>query len=370
MKRTGSFGMWLGVLAAGGTAWLLLAQAGPVAAGVRQSLAVCGNLLIPSLFPFMVLATLLPVTRAGWALSAPARWLGRLYGAPAAAAPALLMSWVGGYPAGARALAQLVDSRQLTPTQAQRILCYCVHAGPAFLVTVVGAGIFGSAQLGLALWGCQLVAGILVARLLGRIPRSAARQSPPPLAFPSFSTALVSSVSSAAGGMVAVCAFVLLMGGGVAMLEATGTLGRLAQLLSGLTAGWLTPAAARVLLAGGLEVTVGTAAATALTPLEALSVLPFLLSFGGVSVACQLAASVEARQLSLGRLLPARLLHGLLTQLLAWPLLAASCRALPAFASSAPALAADAKTPVATLLLLGAVAIFCMTLETPPAENR
>ena len=370
LKRLGSLGVWMGALAAGAAAWLLLAQARPVAAGIRQSLAVCGNLLIPSLFPFMVLATLLPNTRAGWALAAPARWLGRLYGAPPALAPALLMSWIGGYPAGARALAQLVDSRQITPRQASRALCYCVHGGPAFVVTVVGAGVFGSVRAGLLLWGCQLAAGILVARLLGRMPRDSAGGSPPPLVFPSFATALVSSVSSAAAGMVTICAFVLLMGGGAAMLEATGALGRLAGGLSALTGGWLTPAAARVLLSGGLEVTVGCAAATGLAPLEALTVLPFLLSFGGVSVVCQLAASVEGRRLTLGRLLPARLLHGLLTQLLAWPLLAPLCRALPAFASGAPALQADAKTPLATLLLLGAVAVFCLTLEEGPVQNR
>lgn len=54
-------------------------------------------------------------------------------------------------------------------------------------------------------------------------------------------------------------------------------------------------------------------------PVEAAKILPFMLSFGGLSVCCQVEACFEEDALPWGRLLMGRLLHGTLTALLAAP---------------------------------------------------
>ena len=77
--------------------------------------------------------------------------------------------------------------------------------------------------------------------------------------------------------------------------------------------------------------------AAALHPTEAGKILPFLLSFGGLSVCCQVSACFGEEPLSWGKLLWGRLLHGLLTALLAVPWLkravlpAMTGAAVPAF---------------------------------------
>ncbi|MEG2074067.1 MAG: hypothetical protein RRY54_04820, partial [Angelakisella sp.] len=225
----------------------LLAHSEVVAAGVRQSLAICGSILIPSLFPFMVLAAFLPATAAGRGAARPAAPIGRvLYGLPHAAAralaPALLMSWLGGYPAGARALAVLVEQGRISRENAGRALCFCVNGGPAFVVRVVGGGVFGSRGLGLVLFACQLLAGAITARLLlgrkgiGSLPRGGESMG----CDKTISAAITSAVSSAAAGIISICAFVLLCGTFAALLNFSDA-----------------PPMVRVLLEGGLEISMG-----------------------------------------------------------------------------------------------------------------
>ncbi|MEG2087693.1 MAG: sporulation protein, partial [Angelakisella sp.] len=128
-------------------AWLLLSQNNAAAEGARRGLSLCGTVIIPSLFPFLVLAAALPNLEAGLLLCAPARLLGGLYAAPPRLAPALLMSWLGGYPAGAKVLAGQLDAGELSSQNVERALCFCVNSGPAFLVTVVGLGLFGDLRV-------------------------------------------------------------------------------------------------------------------------------------------------------------------------------------------------------------------------------
>lgn len=335
-------------------------------------MSLCGTVIIPSLFPFLVLAAALPNLEAGLLLCAPARLLGGLYAAPPRLAPALLMSWLGGYPAGAKVLAGQLDAGELSSQNVERALCFCVNSGPAFLVTVVGLGLFGDLRVGAMLLGCQLLAGVLTARLLlgsggvGALPPcpTCNRQYPP------MAELLVSSVTAATTATLSICAFVVLMGALSTLLTATGVTGALCTGLERISGGWLSPDAAGVLVGGSLEICGGCALAAGLPPLTLLTVVPFLLSFGGLSVLCQVAAMVGGRGVRLGRFVLSRFLHGLLTGLLAYPLLRGHCTALPVGLLVAPKLYVDDKTLPGTLLLLALVATLCRILEPSLQEKR
>ena len=138
-QRTKDF---LLVLGWGGGAAALLFCSPSVGEGVRQGLAVCAAIMIPSLFPFLILSDFLGHTRIGVLLERPLGGLmARLYRCPKELAPAILMSWVGGYPAGARVLAGMVERGALSQEDAGLALTFCVNSGPAFLAVVVGAGV-------------------------------------------------------------------------------------------------------------------------------------------------------------------------------------------------------------------------------------
>ena len=86
-------------------------------AAARDGLALCGNVIIPSLFPFFVLSSL--VVELGMS-----RYLGRLlegvmaplFRVGGACSSALALGFVGGYPVGARTAIALYENGQCSKT--------------------------------------------------------------------------------------------------------------------------------------------------------------------------------------------------------------------------------------------------------------
>ena len=361
----------LGVLGVGLAAVGLLTGAAPVGKGVRQGLEVCGNVLIPSLFPFLALSLFVSTTKVGWMLSRPAGWLARrVYHAPQELGPALLMSMIGGYPAGARALSALSEEGTISDDTAAGALCFCVNSGPAFLVAVVGQGIFGSPWAGVFLFVCQLIAGMLTGwLLLGRNwaekgGRGRKRNFRP------FTLALVESVAGTGAGMLNICAFVLLCSGFSSLLAARGVTPFLGGLVRNFTGGFISQQGGETLLAGALEICGGCAMAGGLDRRQAALVLPFLLSFGGLSVICQVSACFSGGLEKPGLFLRSRLIHGLLTQLLAGPPLYLLARTVPAGLILSPTLGGDSRTVPGTVCLLAMCAILLLTLESGTGGNQ
>ena len=108
----------------------LLRHSGPVGEAVRQGVALCGRSVIPSLFPFFVLSSLLIACGASELLSALLSPLMRpLFGLSGTGAAALALGLCGGYPVGARTAAELVENGALSQEEGERLLAayedYC-----------------------------------------------------------------------------------------------------------------------------------------------------------------------------------------------------------------------------------------------------
>ena len=103
--------------------------------GVRHGLAVCAQLLVPSLFPFLVIAGFLVkggfLQSLGRRVEPLMRWA---FGFGGNAAGAILLSMIGGYPAGATAVVGLLQNGDIDRGSAKRLLRVTVHAGPAFVI--------------------------------------------------------------------------------------------------------------------------------------------------------------------------------------------------------------------------------------------
>ena len=151
------------------SALLLLPEISAQAA--RDAMLLCAQTLIPSLFPFFVLSSLLIACGASELLSALLSPLMRpLFGLSGAGAAALALGLCGGYPVGARTAAELVENGALSQEEGERLLAFCNNAGPGFLLGVCGAGVFSSSRAGAALYlthvAAALCAGLLIRRAL------------------------------------------------------------------------------------------------------------------------------------------------------------------------------------------------------------
>jgi sporulation integral membrane protein YlbJ len=192
------------------------------AKGALRGVECCLQVLIPSLFPFMILGIFTVQTGAaaavGKLMERPFRFLFRL---PGCAAPVLFMSMIGGYPVGPRSTLSLLESGQITKEEAGRMLCFCVNAGPAFVLSIVGAGYLKSSYAGLLLLGGQLLSCCLLGLLCrGKSCKKSCPQKPTkrigsPESEKSYlpiGEALIRSTEAAVRSMASTCAFVILFG--------------------------------------------------------------------------------------------------------------------------------------------------------------
>ncbi len=311
--------------------------------GVRRGLALCGSVLIPSLLPFLVLSGFL--VRSGLS-DRIGRYFGRLtaflFRLPGCCAPAILIGFCGGYPAGAAAVAELVRTGRLSAADGRRMLLFCVNGGPAFVVNAVGVSLLGSRAHGWLLlgihWGISLLLGIL-SRFAA--PKEEERPSPPPSPL-SGAAALADSVGTACRSLIGMCGFVMAASSALFLTEAAGAPAR-----------WLLP------LSCLLEVNCGCVAAAA-AGAAAPFWLGWSLGFGGLSVHGQIAACAPSLCPIDGRFFRTRLLHGFLSGLLSlwlWQYLPFSVSAFATAGGFEALPAAASWTGASSLLVLGAVSL-------------
>lgn len=293
---------------------VLLWQNETASAAVRQGLMLCARSVIPSLFPFFVVVSF----AVGCGFFAVLRRMGLPMGAAV-----FLVGVVGGYPVGARTVGELYRTGGLSKARAETLLTFCNNAGPSFIFSIAGVGVFGSQKIGLALYGLHILSALAAGGLLGALHFTKNASKPTGFDMKHGSNDMksarcdmktagdrtklagngtklpalfVSCVGSAAAAMVNICAFVIFFLVVMALVRQA----------------W--PAAPPLAL-GLLELTGGV------TSLEAspagFCMAAALLGWGGVSVHCQTAAVLENTGISLWRYLLAKALQAVVSALFA-----------------------------------------------------
>ncbi len=296
----------------------LITASSSVIGHAARGLRLCGELIVPALFPFFVLSLLL--ARLGFPqllgrlLSPLAR---RLFGVSGPGVTALFIGLTGGYPMGAAYLAELAEQGQLSSEEAERLLGFCNNSGPSFLVGAIGAGVFGSVRVGLLLYLSHALAALLAGLLLrgrqGALPAEIV-SSPPVL---SFSRAFSESVRDAVPAILSVCGFVVLFTVFTGLLDANGFLDAIGLRLTALPG--LSLPQARAMLLGFWELGSGVGALRGLSPSPGnLAIAAGMVGWGGVSVHLQTLASLCELPVRSGRHLLGRLLSAALGALLVW----------------------------------------------------
>ena len=343
--------------------WCLLYYSGAVKESVVESLGICGNVVIPALFPFMVIASFLAATPIGGKLARLITPITKyLYHAPNGAQTAILMSWVGGYPAGAKVLGVLREQGKISKEDCKDAVCFCVNSGPAFMVTMIGVGVFGSVNIGIRLFLCQIIASIVVARVVtwGK-KREIYEKVTSKNTDLTYVNGLVHGVTTSAVAMLHICAFVLMSGSLIGILTATGAMEQIAVLFGPVMG--VSHNAMNVLLTGLIEICSGTAMVQFIQPMEAIQFMPFLLSFTGVSVIAQVVACVGKENIDIARFIGSRILHGGVTQLLAWWWLKDSCMAIGTLSIEKSVLYYDQTTTIGTVVILAMCAMLFLLME-------
>ncbi len=249
------------------SAAMLLIHSAAVTEAVGAAVAMCLDVIIPSLFAFTVLSVYLQSSGlCNIALKPLTKPLSKLLRLPEELCAVFVLGNIGGYPVGARLLRSLTEQGRLSEHDAGRLLCCCYGSGPSFVISVVGLRVFGSATAGVVLFAAcflsSLVTALIVCRTGKRImlkPREAR--------YDLSAECFIGSVMAAARVMLTVCAMITVFAAAMAIVGAGSDGTALTALLEISRLGGLSPSGA-----------------------FAMPVCGALLSFGGICVVLQIVA--------------------------------------------------------------------------------
>ncbi|MBQ8207419.1 MAG: hypothetical protein IJZ89_01640 [Clostridia bacterium] len=196
---------------------------------MRKGLLLCAKVVVPSLFPFMVLSGLF--VELGCAdllarfLSRPMRFL---FGISGAGSAAPLMGALCGFPIGASTAHKLLDCGRISREEMTRLLTFSNIPGSAFLISAVGSALWSNPTFGTVLYVIQILAAVIIGvflRLVFPLKKSeniSVKNEQTDIGIRTFSKV----VSESAISMLNVCALVLFfasfVGALVSMLEGFG----------------------------------------------------------------------------------------------------------------------------------------------------
>ena len=265
---------------------LLIIDSKTAIVGAAKGIELCLKTVIPSLFPFFVLSSMLTSSLLGLGSKFLAP-IGRLCGIPSGAESIFFTGLIGGYPLGARNIAQARLAGQLSKADAERMLAFCSNAGPAFIFGMAGS-MFDQAWIPWVLWGIHILGAIVTAVILPRNGYDQASVRKAKL------VSLPEALRSSLIAMANVCGWVVLFRVVIAFLER--------WIL------WIMPQVLQACLSGLLELANGCCALDRIpnTGLRFI-ICSAILAFGGLCVAMQTISVSEGVSIKL--YLPGKLLQ-------------------------------------------------------------
>ena len=286
-----------------------------------EGLSLCAAVIIPSLFPFFVLSTLM--VRLGMA-----QYFGRvlepvmrpLFNVSGACSSAFVLGFVGGYPVGAKMAISLFESGCITKSEAERLLAFSNNSGPAFILGFVGVGIFASSRVGLLLYLAHALASILVGILFRRwgasCPQGGGRRHGERIRTVRLSEAFVESVRGAVQSVLSICGFVVFFAVLIRLLFLAGVIPALSSLLGTLFSGLGFDAEwASMLLIGLIELSSGVWSLSEVAGQipSSIAMAAFMLGWAGLSVHCQVLSFIGGSGLGVRSYILGKILHGFIS---------------------------------------------------------
>ncbi len=203
-----------------GAGFGIIAQAGESLEGAKSAVESCARVLIPGIFPFMVITQFALYTGAAQAFALPFGTVTeKVYKLPKVCSGVIILSLIGGYPVGAKMISTLYKQRKITQKQASRMALFCFGAGPAFVMGTVGAGILKNSGIGIIIFVSQLSASIIT----GLCVSVFCKEKPVNRAYrannKSFGDAFTLAVKDAAAAVINMCAFVIFFGSVMSIIK-------------------------------------------------------------------------------------------------------------------------------------------------------
>lgn len=295
--------------------YVLLTHSDIFRQGIRYGINICFDTLVPSLFPFMIIASF--VANSG-IFEKPNKIVSKitetLFYLPGYTYPAIILSFIGGYPVGAKAVKTLYEERKINDEQLNRMMCFCVNSGPAFTVSMLGGVLLNNKTIGITIFGVQVALGILIGIVLGINARISQKRFY--FLNPTKNTekikireALINSVTSGCESIIQMCAVVVIFTAFIGMLKSFGFFDFIPYSLTA----YMPKSVSKTILISILEVTYGCIyAAKNMVPYW---ILAFAVGHGGICTHLQISAILKGTNFKYSKFCIFRMINAILSAL-------------------------------------------------------
>lgn len=277
-------------------AFMLLRFPETAAQGITDGIDLSLGTLIPSLFPFMVLSSLIIELQIHDRLPKILKKLSAvIFSLDGKCLGTIIISMIGGLPLGCKMASELYENGEISRAQGKRLLLFCYCCGPAFTVSSVGLYMLGSEKAGVIIYASLILSAATVG-ILTRFFEEEDNYFLTPKKHRSdvyFSASLVRSVSKGSSAILSICGWVIIF----------SSIGRLVDILP-------IDSSVKFFLNCILEVTNGTYTASGNF---SLPILAGIIGFGGLCGHCQVMPYIIKLRLKYKFFLTSRIISGALS---------------------------------------------------------
>ncbi len=254
---------------------------------IKNGIELCINTVIPAVFPFMVISSLITVSDSaadiGSFFKVP---LKLLFGANEHRSCIISLGLLCGYPVGALSAAEMFDRGEISKSEFEYLLTFINLPSAPFVIGGVGASMLFSRKMGIAIYASVILSAVIVGIILRPLKKSEkqlikkAKVSHPRITLP---YVITESISKAAKNMLLVCACV------ITFSALSGTLCSVLPL----------PDITKSMVSGFFEVSSGAKSASALSNAAYAPLLcAAICAWSGLSVHFQIISACRGRGIS------------------------------------------------------------------------
>lgn len=275
----------------------------------KTGLTLWATSVVPSLFPFFVGTELLYRTNFVIFLGKIfTKFMRPVFNVPGESAIALILGNLSGYPVGAKLACNLLENKQCTKVEAERIIAFTNNSGPLFIVGTVGISMFYSKEIGLVLLLCHFIASLTVGVLFRNYKKDkdefyrsvqTIKKDSPTVSLSNLGEILGESIKNSINLILTIGGFIVLFSVVISILNESQIFTTIANALNNFG---IPENLSKAILSGLLEVTNGLKISSSLqTKSLATNIIlsSFLLGFGGISVMLQVYSVISKQKLSI-----------------------------------------------------------------------
>lgn len=327
--------------------FIILVYSKVISDHIKSGLNICLDILIPSMFIFLVISDFCQKTGVLDLILKPFSYIcGKLFKLDYSLGPTLFFSLICGYPAGIHLISTLVLQNKIDKKTATRMLYFCVNSGPAFLIGGISIPIFHNILPGTILFVSQIITFFVIGTLcsIGSKTKTVNLIKPESQKINTF----VLSVKNAIHSMIIICSFTLFFSGIIGVIIEL-------NILNIQTNNYFIS-----FFTGLIEVTNGVILCQQINGLGMFCILSIITSFGGLCVHCQLKSIASKANIAFGKFYLWRTLYCFISTNISCYLFTKIQIPIDVFLNNIPTSNIATQNPISSLsLIILSIALLC-----------